>query len=142
MIHYQLKFTVQCPSTWNSLTTIGLSLFVQVQSQFIQRLTNIGQSATFNVGSGKATSVLAIANLLVDAFAGQVRPHVTGQYRLGDIRHCFADLTLIKEKLSFEPKVSLELGIHEFAAWVLLQPLPEDSLDHANEELKKRKMML
>jgi dTDP-L-rhamnose 4-epimerase len=99
-------------------------------------------SSTFNVGSGAATSVLAIANLLVDAFDGKVRPHVTGQYRLGDIRHCFADLTQIKEKLGFEPKVSLEQGINEFSEWVLSQPLPEDGLDRANEELKKRKMML
>lgn len=96
---------------------------------------------TFNVGAGEPTSVLKIANTLVDAFNGSVRPHVTGQYRLGDIRHCYADLTLIKERLGFEPKVTLEQGIREFADWVLSQPLPEDGLDKANEELKKRKMM-
>jgi dTDP-L-rhamnose 4-epimerase len=43
--------------------------------------------------------------------------------------------------LGFEPKVSLKQGIAEFADWVLSQPLPEDGLDKANEELKKRKMM-
>jgi dTDP-L-rhamnose 4-epimerase len=96
---------------------------------------------TFNVGAGEPTSVLEIANLLVDAFDGKVRPHVTGQYRLGDIRHCYADLTAIKATLGFEPKVSLKQGIAEFADWVLSQPLPEDGLDKANEELKKRKMM-
>lgn len=95
----------------------------------------------FNVGSGEPTSVLQIANLLVDAFGGQVRPHITGQYRLGDIRHCYADLSHIKEKLAFEPKISLKEGIKEFSAWVLSQPLPEDGLDRANDELKKRKMM-
>lgn len=95
----------------------------------------------FNVGSGEPTSVLQIANLLVDVFGGQVRPHITGQYRLGDIRHCYADLSHIKEKLAFEPKISLKEGMEEFAAWVLSQPLPEDGLDRANDELKKRKMM-
>jgi len=97
--------------------------------------------ATFNVGAGEPTSVLDIANMLVDAFGGTVRPTVTGQYRLGDIRHCYADLTQIREKLGFEPKMTLKKGIEEFTSWVLSQPLPEDGLDKANEELKKRKMM-
>lgn len=97
--------------------------------------------ATFNVGAGTPTSVLEIANMLVDVFDGKIRPEVTGQYRLGDIRHCYADLTQIRERLGFEPKMSLQQGIESFAAWVLSQPLPEDGLDKANEELKKRKMM-
>ncbi|NKI67891.1 NAD-dependent epimerase/dehydratase family protein [Collimonas pratensis] len=96
---------------------------------------------TFNVGAGEPTSVLEIANMLVDAFGGKVRPEVTGQYRLGDIRHCYADLTQIRSTLKFEPRMSLANGIDEFASWVLSQPLPEDGLDKANEELKKRKMM-
>jgi len=96
---------------------------------------------TFNVGAGEPTSVLQIANMLVDAFEGKVRPEVTGQYRLGDIRHCYADLSEIRAKLKFEPQMSLKKGIEEFANWVLSQPLPEDGLDKANAELKKRKMM-
>lgn len=96
---------------------------------------------TFNVGAGQPTSVLEIANMLVDAFGGKIRPEVTGQYRLGDIRHCYADLTEIRSKLGFEPKVSLADGINHFADWVRAQPLPEDGLDKANEELRKRKMM-
>ncbi|MBC7752355.1 MAG: NAD-dependent epimerase/dehydratase family protein [Candidatus Saccharibacteria bacterium] len=99
------------------------------------------RSETFNVGSGQPTSVLEIANTLVDAFKGNIRPHVTGQYRLGDIRHCYADLSLIKTTLGFEPKVTLQQGIEDFAIWVLSQPLPEDGLDKANEQLKMRKMM-
>ncbi len=104
--------------------------------------SDAADGGTFNVGAGEPTSVIQIANMLVDAFDGKVRPNVTGQFRLGDIRHCYADLALIREKLKFEPKVSLKQGIEEFAAWVLSQPLPEDGLDKANEELKKRKMML
>ncbi len=119
--------------------------FVHV-SDIVQAITlamgkDSANGHTFNVGSGEPTSVLEIANTLVDAFDGKIRPHVTGQYRLGDIRHCFADLTLIKKQLNFEPKVSLKQGIEEFAAWVLSQPLPEDGLDRANAELQKRKMM-
>lgn len=113
-----------------------------VQAIILALESDAADGGTFNVGAGEPTSVIQIANMLVDAFDGKVRPNVTGQFRLGDIRHCYADLALIREKLKFEPKVSLKQGIEEFAAWVLSQPLPEDGLDKANEELKKRKMML
>jgi dTDP-L-rhamnose 4-epimerase len=95
----------------------------------------------FNVGAGEPTSVLEIADILVDAFGSKIRPTVTGEYRLGDIRHCFADLSKIKSKLNFEPEIPLKKGIEEFANWVLSQPLPKDGLEEANKELKKRKMM-
>lgn len=112
-----------------------------VQAIELALQTDAANGGTFNVGAGEPTSVLEIANMLVDAFGGKVRPEVTGQYRLGDIRHCYADLTHIRSKLKFEPKMSLTSGMEEFASWVLSQPLPEDGLDKANEELKKRKMM-
>ena len=103
--------------------------------------SDAANGGTFNVGAGEPISVLEIANMLVDAFGGKIRPEVTGQYRLGDIRHCYADLGLIREKLGFGPKISLKKGIEEFTNWVLSQPLPEDGLDKANQELEKRKMM-
>ncbi|MBW3508470.1 MULTISPECIES: NAD(P)-dependent oxidoreductase [Janthinobacterium] len=112
-----------------------------VQAIQLAMESDAASGATLNVGAGEPTSVLDIANLLVDALGGTVRPEVTGQYRLGDIRHCYADLSQIKATLNFTPQVSLARGIEEFAAWVSSQPLPEDGLDKANEELKKRKMM-
>lgn len=112
-----------------------------VQAIELALQTEAANGGTFNVGAGEPTSVLEIANMLVDAFGGKVWPEVTGQFRLGDIRHCYADLTQIRGKLGFEPKMTLKKGIEEFTSWVLSQPLPEDGLDKANEELKKRKMM-
>lgn len=112
-----------------------------VQALMLALENDAANGRTFNVGVGEPTSVMQIANLLVDALGGSVRPHVTGQYRLGDIRHCYADLTQIKTQLNFVPAMSLKQGIAEFASWVLSQPLPEDGLDKANDELKKRKMM-
>jgi len=94
-----------------------------------------------NVGSGKPVSVMQVAELLVDMLGGSVRPAVTGQYRLGDIRHCYADLTQVSDALGYSPKVDINEGLRRFADWVLTQPLPEDGLDRANEELKKNGMM-
>lgn len=102
---------------------------------------DMSNNETFNVGAGEPTSVLEIADMLVDAFGGKIRPTVTGEYRLGDIRHCYADLSKIKSKLNFEPVIPLKKGIEEFANWVLSQPLPKDGLEAANKELKERKMM-
>ncbi|MDX2006526.1 MAG: GDP-mannose 4,6-dehydratase [Meiothermus sp.] len=96
---------------------------------------------TFNVGSGIPTSVFDVARLLVRALKGTSEIRTTGQYRLGDIRHCYADLTRIRERLGFQPEVSLEQGIDEFAGWVLTQTLPEDRLEQANRELIERKLM-
>ncbi|MBF0747749.1 NAD-dependent epimerase/dehydratase family protein, partial [Gemella sp. 19428wG2_WT2a] len=71
-----------------------------VQAIQLARESDAASGATLNVGAGEPTSVLDIANLLVDALGGTVRPEVTGQYRLGDIRHCYADLRQIKATLN------------------------------------------
>jgi dTDP-L-rhamnose 4-epimerase len=96
---------------------------------------------TLNVGAGMPTSVRHVAEMLVKVFAGASRVQVTGQFRVGDIRHCYADLTAVRDATGFEPQVSLEAGLRGFADWVLSQPLPEDRLAQANTELKTRGLM-
>lgn len=65
----------------------------------------------FNVGSGVAIDVLEVANSLIKAYNINVSVTVTGRFRLGDIRHNYADLTKIKTRLGFEPKVNFKEGI-------------------------------
>lgn len=96
---------------------------------------------TFNVGSGIQSSILEVAQKLVAAFNQNSEIIVTGQYRLGDIRHCYADLKLIKDALGFTPQVLLDEGLNQFATWVLGQVLPEDLSEKANAELRDRKLM-
>ena len=103
--------------------------------------TKLVKSTIYNVGSGQPTSVFNIATKLVECFEGQIQPHITGQFRLGDIRHCYADLNKIKSELGFNPKISINEGLNKFVAWVKTQPLPEDKLDKANSELQSRGMM-
>jgi len=66
---------------------------------------------------------------------------ITGQFRTGDIRHNFADLSKTAKLLGFAPRVDLTEGLRRFAAWVNEEPLPEDRLDQANRELQERKLM-
>lgn len=98
-------------------------------------------SGTFNVGSGIATSIATVARELNRAFDGTSAIRVTGEFRLGDIRHNVADLTQLEAVLGVRPEVDLPTGLARFAQWVGAQPLPEDRLAEANEELRARKLM-
>lgn len=94
-----------------------------------------------NVGSGVATSVLDIARQLSLSLGATPQVTVTGEYRVGDIRHNYADISRLKQMLDYGPQISLEQGLNQFCNWVQTQPLPEDRLDRANAELRARKLM-
>jgi dTDP-L-rhamnose 4-epimerase len=105
-----------------------------------------GDGLTMNVGSGVQVSVETIARSLISQFRDSGVPMlVSGQYRLGDIRHNYADITAIRRLLAFVPKVSLEEGIARFVGWVKAQRMvqngAEDGLDRANKELIERGLM-
>lgn len=99
------------------------------------------QSGVYNVGSGVGTTVAEIASHLSDALGAPRNLDVTREYRLGDIRHNRADVTRIRSMLGFAPEIKLQEGLQRFADWALSQPLPEDRLDAANTELKRRRLM-
>lgn len=94
-----------------------------------------------NIGSGVATSVRTLAGILIAALGGSQVPEVTGQFREGDIRHCFADITAAGRVLGYAPKIGIEEGLARFAAWVVKEALPEDGLDKAAAELAARGLM-
>lgn len=92
----------------------------------------------FNVGSGEARTVLEIAARVADAVGRtDLQPQVSGKYRVGDIRHCFADLTKAGASLGYAPKVPLERGIAELAGW-LDGRAADDRLERASAELTAR----
>ena len=95
----------------------------------------------FNVGSGVPTTVLEIAKMLIQVFRGASTTEITAQYRMGDIRHCYADISALRSATGFEPQVSLEDGLASFAKWVSSQPLPEDGLERANRLLIEKGLM-
>jgi dTDP-L-rhamnose 4-epimerase len=71
----------------------------------------------YNVATGRPRSLLDMARLLTAAAgAGAPKPEVTGEFRLGDVRHVFADAGKAQESLGFVPEVDLENGMREFAA--------------------------
>ncbi len=70
----------------------------------------------FNIGTGKPSSVLDLAETLIDLYGKNFRPNVIGKFRNGDIRDCFSDISKIR-KLGFEPKISLKEGLANLVEW-------------------------
>lgn len=92
----------------------------------------------FNVGTGIVTDVMTVAKILVDSYKKDSKVRISGNYRLGDIRHNYADISLIKEKLGFEPKVTIKEGLRRFADWVKTQEIEEDAYDASIAEMKQK----
>jgi dTDP-L-rhamnose 4-epimerase len=113
-----------------------------VANVFLAALTvQRAPDSQINVGSGLGTSIAEVARQLGRAFGAAPRLVVTGQYRLGDIRHNRADIARLHEQLDYRPHVPLAEGLQRFASWVGTQPLPEDRSQVANAELGARGMM-
>ena len=91
----------------------------------------------FNVGSGESSSVMEIARILEDLFGRGYMPEITGDFRMGDIRHNFADITKIREKFGHIPQVSIENGLSDFVKWVKGQPVARDEFEKSVSELRK-----
>jgi len=95
-----------------------------------------------NVGSGMSVTVGEVAERLATVLdRADLEPEVTGKYRVGDVRHCFADISLAAEALGYEPAVELDDGMAELAQWLEGQS-PTDQVDSAAAELAARGLTL
>lgn len=103
--------------------------------------SNLG-GRIFNIGSGRSRTIRGIADELA-AVLGRpdLVPVCTGKYRTGDIRHCFADITLARSELGYEPQVPFARGLEELADW-LRGRTAADRVEAANAELLKRGLTL
>jgi dTDP-L-rhamnose 4-epimerase len=92
----------------------------------------------FNVGTGEATDVITVADKLITNYGGNINVTITGNYRLGDIRHNYADMAKIKSLLGFVPEYNFELGIKKFTDWVLTQEVKESRYEESIAEMKEK----
>lgn len=95
----------------------------------------------FNVGAGVATDVLTVAHKLIENFGIEVPVQVSGNYRLGDIRHNYACLQHIESRLGFKPQVSFEAGIAKFVAWARELGPNVSRYDQSLAEMKARGLL-
>jgi dTDP-L-rhamnose 4-epimerase len=90
-----------------------------------------------NLGTGEAVSVLDVAHALARGLGVDVEPEIRGEYRAGDIRHCFSDISLARAELGYAPRVTFEDGTRELVGWLAEQEA-EDRVDDATAALKER----
>ncbi len=90
----------------------------------------------FNVGTGISTAVTTVAENLRKFYDMDFEITISGQFRLGDIRHNFADISKIRSRLGFHPEISFEEGISKFTQWVLQQNIQDIKFKESLEEMK------
>jgi dTDP-L-rhamnose 4-epimerase len=96
----------------------------------------------FNISSGEPMTVKEVAERTVRAIGrGGIEPQITGKWRAGDIRHCFADISLARKVLGWAPQVTLEQGLEDLASWLTGQTAIDRGLE-ARAELAARGLMV
>ncbi len=108
-----------------------------VESNILTMNSNHADYEVFNVGSGRQVTILQVAETIAKLYGKDMVPEVTKKFRKGDVRHCFADISKIRGKLDFEPKISFEQGMKELIQWADTAEA-EDNVDRATEELKEK----
>lgn len=99
---------------------------------------NTADFQVFNVGAGVPTDVLKIADLLKKFYKSDTLLKISGNYRVGDIRHCYADLSKIEKLLGYFPQYDIAQGMKKFAQWVDGQAVEKDQYDKSIQEMKER----
>jgi len=96
-----------------------------------------GGYRVFNIGSGVPTTVIEMARALARTLKSSSELQISGDFRAGDIRHCYADRTRARAELGFEPLISLKEGLSALCGWVVRQEVVEDLSDQAQRELSR-----
>jgi len=113
-----------------------------VQGLLLAASEDAAVGKALNIGSGRAVSVREVGETLARVLGSGVVPEVTGKYRVGDIRNCYADISLAREVLGYEPRVSFEAGMEELVAWLQEQERPESTVEAHAAELAARGLTL
>lgn len=112
-----------------------------VQATIIGLENSQADFEVFNVGYGEPVDVLTVARQLIKNYDIDVKLNISGNYRLGDIRHNYADLTKIKQKLGFRPQYDFNKGLNLFCDWVKTQQIEENRYEHSIEEMKSKGLL-
>jgi dTDP-L-rhamnose 4-epimerase len=106
-----------------------------VQACRLAMSSSAANNQALNVGSGQPVSVLDVAQTLASTLHWSGQLEITRQFRAGDIRHCFADITRIRDLLGYQPRYAFGDGVAELVRWVAEQQGVADRLSEAAREL-------
>jgi len=111
-----------------------------VQANLLALQTDRADYLSVNVGTGVATSIRQVHDLLSTGLGKNLAPEIVAKYREGDIRHCVADISRARALLGYEPQVRLERGIPELLEWVGAQSA-KDQVERATDELESHQLV-
>ncbi len=94
----------------------------------------------FNLGTGKSITIKKIAEILGSLMKKNVQLEITGKFRSGDVRHCSADISLIKATIGWTPKWNFEDGMKDLINWGKNTP-SVDLFDQASKELDSKGLL-
>ena len=92
-----------------------------VQATMLAMERKEANGCAINVGSGKAISILEVAAALSSSLGSGIQPDITGKYRTGDIRHCFADISAARALLGYVPHIRFSDGVNDLLEWLHCQ---------------------
>lgn len=97
--------------------------------------SNAGDYQALNVGTGKPTAIVELAEELSKLSGKNLKPLILNKHRIGDVRSCYADITKMK-RLKFQLDYSLDQGLRETWDWVRSQSLPRDLVKPILQDFK------
>jgi len=113
-----------------------------VQASLLAMVKDEADGEVFNVGTGWRVGVLEVAQILTARLNGSEPPRIIGQYRAGDIRHCYADIGKIRDRLGYVPQIRFEQGVDDVVEWVRQQGGAPDRFESAREELDAHGLLM
>lgn len=102
---------------------------------------NVADYQIYNIGTGIRTTILEVADLLIQKLGTNSIYQINKQYRIGDIRHNFADITKAKQELGFIPEIDLNKGLDKYIEWFNIQEVPKDELRESLKEMERKNML-
>jgi dTDP-L-rhamnose 4-epimerase len=112
-----------------------------VEATMLGLETEKANNLTFNIGTGVSVSVNTVADLLMENYSRQRKSKITGNYRIGDIRHNLADISLARNVLKFEPFFSFDQGIENFTSWVKMQTIESSGFERSFQEMQLKGLL-
>jgi dTDP-L-rhamnose 4-epimerase len=114
-----------------------ISVHDVVKANLLAMEKSSSNNEIFNIGSGKATTIIELAETLIKLLGAKLKPEITKKFRKGDIRHCTADNKKAIKKLDWKPTIDLQTGLKEIIDWSKgIQAV--DGFEKATKELKEK----
>ena len=111
-----------------------------VNANILAMENTVANYEVFNVGTGNPITIKQVAETLAKLYGKDIKPNIINKFRKGDVRHCFADISKIRNKLNWQPKITFEQGMKELIEWSK-NAKSKDLFEKASKELKDRGLL-